>query len=197
MNTEHKYKTVMTVMNKLKNTLQARNPDCLQGLQSSTAVLAPPVKEPPTAKILKHSEAIVASRMGGGPQEVPSLASITCDPVNPVVEPPLKRVKVDNCALCRRLGEDYTTHARKNTNDCPNRHITNATVSLPRRLTQEQCAMESIRYPDEYWPDQKFPDVDFTIPPEAKKGEEWVAVMPKRKLHKASQVPNGWKHDKQ
>ena len=66
MNTEHKYKTVMTVMNKLMNTLQAKNPDCLQELRRSTAVRAPAAKETPTAKNLQQSHAIVASRFGGG-----------------------------------------------------------------------------------------------------------------------------------
>jgi len=183
MNTEHKYKTVMTVMNKLMNTLQAKNPDCLQELQSSTAVLPPAAKEPPTAKNLQQSHAIVASRFGGG------VLSITGGEGVNVVEPPTKRAKVMSCTLCKALGDDATNHSRAGCTNCPNFCVKKETISIPMKLTPEQCTETSIRYPIAYWPNTNYSDTDFPIPSGAEAGEEWVAVMPKRKLHKAKQIP--------
>lgn len=188
---EHKYKTAMLVMNKLTNMLQGKNPQCLAQLEYSTAVQAPAAREVPSAEALRTSRAIVASRMGDVVERSVKVLVATAN--EEVSEPPLKKKKVMTCTICKQMGDDMTTHGRKSDMNCPNRDVKPETVSTPVTITAEMCSNGRVCLPDCFWPCTKFSSEAFTIPEEAQVGERWVAVMPRKKLHKESQIPKEFK----
>jgi len=175
----------MVVMNKLLNMLQGKDPECLQQLEKSTAVMAPAAKKTPTAAENQQSSAVVAMRMGGS-KKIAVKETIT---IKGIVLPVGKGDKVMSCTLCKAFGDNATFHTRASCLNCPNFGVRKETISMPMKLTQEHCTETSIRYPIEYWPNTNYSDTDFPIPSGAVAGEEWVAVMPKAQLHKAKQIP--------
>ena len=146
----------MLVMNKLLNTLQGKNPECLAQLQNSTAVQAPAIKEVPSVSALRNSQAIVASRMGD--------ATVLEATVNEeVVEPAPKKQKVMTCQICKKMGDDRDNHGRRSDINCPNRDVKPETVSRPMVITAEMRNNGRVKLPDGYWPCQKFSSEVFTL----------------------------------